>query len=251
MPMDIIETLKPFLQIIISIIIIIAVYILGKVSKYIIKHMKRFEYNLTFTYILSDLIKYTIYIIGVILIFEVFNVDLHGIFVSLGIAGIVAGFAARDLISSILAGFFILFDQSFKVDDVLEVNGFKGVVQKIGFRNTIIKKDDGTIVYLPNSTLSKTAYRTFKETEAVKITLKVWIPFEIDLELFEKNILERINTNPWVLKTPPVKINSDEVVEQGTQIKIFAWIEDYNKKEEYKLIITNQVHEYIGEKLGE
>ena len=249
--MNIIETLTPFIQIILTLIVLALVYVSIKIAKYVINHMKRFEYNLTFTYLLSDLIKYTIYIIGIIIIFDIFSIDLKGIFVSLGIAGIAAGFAAEDIISTVLAWFFILLDQSLKVGDVMEVNGTKGIIQKIGFRNTTVMRDDGTTVFIPNSALSKTSYIRFKDKEDVKIRLQACIPFEIDLTLFEKEIIENINKNPWVLKTPPSKINSKEIVEEGTVLKIFVWIEDYNKKEEYKLIITNQIHEYIGKKLGE
>ena len=45
----------------------------------------------------------------------------------------------EEIVRDFISGFFIIFEESFNVDDVIEVDGFKGHVLSLGLRTTRIQ----------------------------------------------------------------------------------------------------------------
>jgi small conductance mechanosensitive channel len=81
----------------------------------------------------------------------VLGIDLILIATSLGIAGIAVGFTARDLLSNLIIGIFILIDRTYLFNYAVIISDTYGIVRLITLRNTEIKTFDGNIVIIPNS----------------------------------------------------------------------------------------------------
>lgn len=245
--MDILKILTPFIQLIFTAIIVIGAMICVKISGYILNHIKKFDKNVTLIYALKDLFKYIIYLIAIILIFSVYGIDLKGVFVSIGIVGIVVGFAAKDIISNFMSGFFLISDKSLKVGDIMSINSLKGEILKIGFRNTTIKDENGTIITIPNSVLSNTPYSRFKNQEDSKVELKIAFPYAKDIEETQEKILENISKDSQLKSNPKPHFISDGLNEDSADLTLIFWVKDISKKEQIKLKITNKIQKYIGE----
>ena len=69
---------------------------------------------------------------------------------SLGVAGVIAGVALKDLVSSMFSGALIGIDKAFAVGDYVSIKEVSGVVESIGFLTTKIITDEGKKVYIPN-----------------------------------------------------------------------------------------------------
>jgi small-conductance mechanosensitive channel len=67
-----------------------------------------------------------------------------------GILGLVVGFGAQSLINDIVSGFFILFENTYLVDETIEVGSAKGVVEAIEFRTTKIRDGEGRLHIIRN-----------------------------------------------------------------------------------------------------
>ena len=67
-----------------------------------------------------------------------------------GILGLVIGFGAQSLINDVVSGFFILFENTYLVGDVVELGKGKGVVEAIEFRTTKFRDDDGRVHVVRN-----------------------------------------------------------------------------------------------------
>jgi len=80
--------------------------------------------------------NYIIGTIGLLTILGVLGIDLTLIATSLGIAGIAVGFAARDLLSNLISGIFILIDRTYLVNDAVIISDTYGIVRLITLRNT-------------------------------------------------------------------------------------------------------------------
>ena len=248
--MDIYTTLEPFLRIIYTIIVIIASYATIKIISHIVDHLKRFEKNLTIIYAIKNCIKYGVIIIAVLIIFNIFGIDLKGMIISIGVMGIVVSLAAKNIISNFLSGFFLIADKSLKVGDTMQIYNLKGEVKEIGLRNTSILTETGNMVMIPNSALSTTPYSRFKKHEKEKVILDVSLPLDVDVLKFKKEFFNIINTYDEIAKTPQPKVET-EGIDENIKIKIKFWVKRFNKKEDYKLIITNQIRKIINENRGD
>ena len=70
-----------------------------------------------------------------------------------GFLGIVVGFAMQQVTGQAVAGIFILAARPFKVGDHVNILGEDGIVEDIGALFTQVRKQDGTLVLIPSSSI--------------------------------------------------------------------------------------------------
>lgn len=109
---------------------------------------------LTVSRLIHSLIKSAIVIVGAFVILYVCGLNVMPALAGAGIVGIVVGLGAQALIGDLLAGIAIVMDEYYDVDDVIEVNGFKGKVISISLRSTKIKNWRGEVRVVTNGTIT-------------------------------------------------------------------------------------------------
>lgn len=227
------------------IIVIILTTILSRIITKILNKIERFKDDMTGIYLIRDIIVYIVYFIALMDILRLFGINLYGTLLSLGIVGIAVSLAAKDLISNLFSGIILIIGKSIKVGDTIELNKSKGVVEQIHLRTTTIKDDDGIVSTIPNSTLTNNLFKIYKAPERYRVNVMAGLPLNIDLDEFNSYIIEKINGLDGILDNPNPRIYAKDITFEQTNIKISFWIKDYNKKDDYKLIITNDIRKFI------
>ncbi len=82
------------------------------------------------------------------------GVDLKPILAGAGIAGLAVGFGAQTLVKDIISGFFILFENQYRVGDVIETAGVGGLVESINLRTTVLRDIQGRVHVVPNGSVN-------------------------------------------------------------------------------------------------
>lgn len=80
----------------------------------------------------------------------VFNMNVATIIAGLGIGGLAIALAAQDTLQNLLGSFTIFADKPFVVGDLVHIEGYDAVIEKVGFRSTILRTLDKTLVIIPN-----------------------------------------------------------------------------------------------------
>ncbi len=75
------------------------------------------------------------------------GVNTTAIFASAGIVGLAISIGARDLISDVFAGIFIVFEGEFRTGDIVDINGYRGTVEEIGVRTTKVMSMENVKVF--------------------------------------------------------------------------------------------------------
>jgi small-conductance mechanosensitive channel len=89
-----------------------------------------------------------------------FGINIGPLLASAGVAGLAISLGAQTLIKDFIGGALILFENTFKVGEVIEVNGITGTVERIELRTTQLRDFTGKLVTIPNGeirTLSNTS----------------------------------------------------------------------------------------------
>lgn len=115
---------------------------------------------------LCSLIKY---VSAIVLLFFVLKnwIDTTSILAGIGIIGLVVGLGAQPLISDIIAGLFIVFENVFDVGDIIVAGGFRGTVLEIGIRTTKIVDTGGNVKIINNADLKSIVNMTNQLSLAV------------------------------------------------------------------------------------
>ena len=235
----------PFEIFILIIVIIFATTIISRLITRILDKFKRFKDDMTSINLIRDIIVYIIYFIALLIILQLFGINLYGTLLSLGIVGIAVSLAAKDLISNLFSGIILIIGKSIRVGDTIELNKTKGVVESIRLRTTTIKDDDGIVSAIPNSTLTNNLYKLYKTPEKYRIDILAGLALDIDLNEFNEYIIQKINEMDGVLDNPKPRIFSKGITFEETNIKISFWIKDFNNKDDYKLKITNEIRKFV------
>lgn len=144
-------------EIIAPIIIIIVATILCIVSQRIISRMFKFRVGKknekkqnTIQMVITNIVRYLIIIIAILMILEVFGVDTKSLVASLGIVGVVFGLALQDTLKDFLSGFNIIIENQFDIGDNIKIGAFKGEVINLGLKTTKIKAFTGEVLIVSN-----------------------------------------------------------------------------------------------------
>lgn len=92
-------------------------------------------------------------------------IDIWGLnmapFLAVGAAiGAAIGFGARNLVQDVIAGFFILAEDQYRIGDTITVAATTGQVEDIQFRVTVLRDGEGNVHYVPNGQIVVTTNRT-------------------------------------------------------------------------------------------
>ncbi len=104
--------------------------------------------------IIRSLIKYAVVIICIGTILTIWGVNVVGIVASLGVLTLIIGLGCQSLISDIVSGVFIVFDDYFDVGDMVIIDGFRGYVEEIGLRTVKINDNCGNVKSITNSSIA-------------------------------------------------------------------------------------------------
>jgi small conductance mechanosensitive channel len=141
---------------------------------------------LTVARLSSSITRYVVWFVAILLILGVFSVDITPFIASAGVIGIAFGFGAQKLVQDFISGFFIIFEGSFVVGDVVEIDGFKGSVLSLGLKTTVIENWKGERKIISNGNIGSII--NFSENDSLAI-IEFGVGYETDLMKFKKIIV--------------------------------------------------------------
>lgn len=148
-------------KIILPIIIAIVGFLVYKIIKYIVhkilnKGKTTYEQKkrLTIVELTTNIIKGFIATIVIIMILDIYGVDTASLVASLGIVGVVLGFALQETAQDLIKGIFIITDNYYVIGDIVTINNFTGEVIELSLKTTKIKNLAGEVLVLPNHSVS-------------------------------------------------------------------------------------------------
>lgn len=195
--------------------------------------------------------RYLIFFSVFILILNFAGVTPTVLFTSLGIVGIAAGFAAQDLLSNLLNGLFLIFENTINVSDIVKVGDVYGVVRIIKLRTTEIRTFDNNIVSIPNSKLAQSNVVNMTSGSKYSMTtITVKLDYTADFEKAKKILLGVINHADGVLidSVHGVRFEVSNIGERywGLNLTVYFFVEAINEP-----WIKSIIHQEIIEKIIE
>ncbi|MFZ2456951.1 MAG: mechanosensitive ion channel family protein [Candidatus Altiarchaeia archaeon] len=188
---------------------------------------------------LSKLVKFGIYALGVMIILSQLGIEITPLVASLGIAGIAIGFAAKDTLSNLMAGFFILVDRPFARGDRIQVGSFSGEVVDIGLRTTKIQTPDHTFVIIPNEKVVINEVTNYALPDSrLKVMINFGVAYGSDVEKVKKTVMDVAMKSSSVLKDPEPQVFFKEFADSSLNFLLVAWIESFKDQ----LKITDELN---------
>lgn len=171
--------------------------------------------------------KFLIILMGTFIALEIMG--FSGFFMkflgSLGVAGVIAGVALKDLVSSIFSGMLVGIDKSFKIGDYVNIGGNSGTVQDIGLLTTKLITDDGKKVYIPNQVIFSSPFFNITASPQRRIILDFSIPVGEDIARAKASILDEIKGLEHIDRAESADVLFTNVGQGFFNIQVKFWLE--------------------------
>ncbi len=181
----------------------------------------------------DNLAKIVIFGAGVYAFFVVWHIDMTAWLASAGIAGIAIGFAAKDTLSNLFSGVFIIADAPYKVGDYIELDrGGRGKVVNIGLRSTRILTRDDIEVTIPNSIIGNSMIinQSGGPYEKMRVRLKIGVAYGSDVDLVKQILVETAKADPLVCTVPEPRIRFREFGASSLDFELLFWVKEPEDK---------------------
>ena len=162
--------------------------------------------TITVVSLITNIIKYIIILIDVIIILGIYGIPTTSIIASLGAVGVVLGLALQDTLKDFVSGFFMITENQYRMGDWVDIGNFQGEVINIGLKTTQIRAYTGEVKIISNRTITEVINYNLANSLAI---VDVPIPYEEDYEKVEDvlkklcdhltNTLEKIKGNVTLL----------------------------------------------------
>ncbi|MDD6031509.1 MAG: mechanosensitive ion channel family protein [Kiritimatiellae bacterium] len=157
------------------------------------------------------------------------GVDVGPLVASLGVTGVVLGFAFKESLGSLAAGLMIALNHPFKVGDYVTVAGVEGAVVELNMMATVLSTADNKKVTVPNNAVWGRAITNFSALGKRRVDVQVGVAYGTDLAKAREVALQALAKVPGVLAepAPAVAVASLEDSEVVFNVRPWSTCADY------------------------
>lgn len=175
----------------------------------------------------DNVAKVAVFGVGIYAVFVIWKIDMTAWLASAGIVGIAVGFAAKDTLSNLFAGVFILADAPYKVGDYVVMDrGDRGKVTNIGLRSTRILTRDDVEITIPNSIIGNSTIinQSGGPSEKLRVRIKVGVAYGTDIDQVREILMDVAGREPLVCTTPEPRVRFRMFGASSLDFELLGWV---------------------------
>lgn len=198
---------------------------------------------------LKELTKILVIITCVFVVMgAVLNMNVATIIAGLGIGGLAIALAAQDTLQNLLGSFTIFADKPFVVGDLVHIEGYDAVIEKVGFRSTVLRTLDKTLVIIPNKKMIDSPLENLTLRNLRRVEFNIGLTYSTEPDVIKKislQIKEFINQHTKTSNDTIVVFNAFSASSLDIKVLYYIQIVDYEIYMEIKDEINYKVMEYV------
>ncbi len=222
---NILGTEIELLRLLISIAILVGGIIIARIARIAVNYFLS-KYIPQASIIASKVVFWVIIAIAIISAIGNLGVELTGVLLAGGIAGIIIGFAVQSTVANLFSGLFMQIDRAFRIGDAIEVADMNtsGVVTDITAFSIVLRRFDGVYVRIPNEKIFTSQVRNFSRNIARRVEVTVDIAYKESIDKVKDIIKDVVDNDPRVLAVPEPTIMAWELGSSGIRVNVWCWV---------------------------
>lgn len=165
---------------------------------------------------------------------------------SLGVAGLILGFALQDLTRQLAAGTLLLSLRPFEIGDEIKVKDFQGHVINVKLMGTILRTSSGLEVRIPNADVYTSPIINYSRYGMQRLELPFSVSITSDTAALERSIRALLAKHKAVLSDPRPQVLFLSISDTKLNISVRFWL-DYQVSdlEEVQSAVIAQMAELL------
>jgi len=240
-------------HIIAALIIVGAVWLVLKAIQYLANGLAgrfgRYRIQITGAVPLLRIVIWTVTVYVVIV--NVFNPPQETLLAMLASTGLAVGLAAQDVIRNVISGALILFEQPFRVGDMVSIDGHYGEVQTIGLRSITIRTFDDNTITVPNATVTGQSVSNANSGALNElVVVPFFLPATADIKAVKELAWEAAACSPYAYLRKPIVVLVEDVFNRSflNRFTIKAYVLDVRFERRFASDVLERVKKALLER---
>jgi small conductance mechanosensitive channel len=176
------------------------------------------------TNMLIGVYRFGLMTLGVVMAAGQLGINVGAALAGLGVAGLTIGFAAKDSLSNIMAGFLIFWDKPFHLGDWVTMGDHYGRVSEITLRTTRVQTRNNTWVIIPNENVINQVLVNHSANGPTRVDVPIGIGYPDSIAKARRVLLQAVGGLETVLKDPAPQVVLDSLGASSVNLLVFVWI---------------------------
>ena len=207
------------------IVLVVGFWIIKKLLRLTEKLMEKSKVELSLRSFLCTLINIILKVLLFISVLQMAGVETTSFIAMLGAAGLAIGMALQGSLSNFAGGVLILLFKPYKVGDLIEAQGYTGVVTDIQIFSTKLTTAQGLTIILPNSSLSNGNIVNHNIIGRKRVDIEFGIDYSADIDVAKKVLTDVATSAPGALTDPAPSCVVSALGDSSVSIKQMTYCE--------------------------
>jgi small-conductance mechanosensitive channel len=216
-----------------GLLVLLFSWLIAKLVKSIfLSASEKTKLHLRLRILISRLLVIAIFILGIFTALTIIipTFSFGSLIAGLGFTSFIVGFATKDILNNLLSGFLILWKQPFQIGDYIFIKDKQGKVEYIGIRTTHLRMDEGEILLMPNGDMYSNPLMLRAASAERRMKLKITIGYNEDIARVKAIILDVLEAVPGVVKEPKTTVYVTDLSSDGVNLSVLFWIKTSENK---------------------
>ncbi len=165
-----------------------------------------------------------IILFGILVALSQWGISLGPLLAGLGIAGFIVGFALQDTLGNFASGIMILLYRPYDVDDIIDVGGIFGIVEKMSLVSTSLLTFDNQLFVVPNSKIWGDVIKNVTAQEFRRIDMVFSISYSNNIPKAESILKDILESHELVLDSPEPVVHLHTLGESSVDFVVRPWV---------------------------
>ncbi|MBB5211599.1 mechanosensitive ion channel family protein [Microbulbifer hydrolyticus] len=173
--------------------------------------------------VLETLAVWGTYVVGGMVVLDIFGANTTSLVALLGAAGLAIGLALKDTLQCIAAGFVLLGLRPFRVGETIQFGSIIGTVRKVGLFTTELDTPDGLRISAPNDKVWGETLTNFTRNASRRIEIIASIAYGDDIETGMRVLRQLVAQEPRILQEPEPAYAVRALADSSVNLHLRAW----------------------------
>ena len=214
------------IKMIIAVIVLIIFYVIWRLLNGLVASRLKRHLDKTSIAFAETVIKFSIFGVAVVVALSSAGIKTTALLGSLGVAGLSIGFALRDTLSNIISGILVFMDRPFTIDDLVEIDGKYGRVDRITLRTTRIVTNDGKMLAVPNAEIMNKTVTSYTNFPHLRLDIAVTVGVAEDLDEVRRVLLSLVQQDTDYMPEPPPTVVVTRLGDYNIELELHVWLEE-------------------------
>jgi small-conductance mechanosensitive channel len=153
---------------------------------------------------IATLSRYAISGLGIVVSLAALGLDATSLGLVAGGLSVGIGIGMQEIVGNFVSGLTLMFEQSLRPGDIIELNGQVSEVERVSLRTTTVTTFDNIKIIIPNSTFTTEPVTTLTKdnNNMIRVLLPLRVAYDADPEQVRQIVEQAATRHPRILDNP-------------------------------------------------